>query len=367
MILIAAHIQNFRISSFRGIRELELTDLGDINIIVGDNNAGKTSVLEALQIFCEPTVTNIISLSRKRERGAGLMRMGLDMLSSLIYLFAINDQSRYQMELSGKILSKECKVFLSGELEKQIFDTSSLPTFVQHSREENYEEEIETFVGILRTECGEDIYHQDVEVNKYSRFRRLSNSDMGWFLRNDILFSGDHLINDSFNRITKEVTYREKVIELLKEGFDESISDLRVIINDETKRYVQMVEKENGEQIPLSLYGDGMRKTLTMVNSIMIARDGVAMFDEFETGLHTSSMDLVFKMVLKAARELNVQLFMTTHSLEAVDKMLKSAGTDINRVKVIRLRKKRGKIYSKVMNGEEAREDREEYNMELRK
>ena len=42
----AIHLQEFDIYQFRGIHNLELKDLNHINIITGDNNTGKTSVLE---------------------------------------------------------------------------------------------------------------------------------------------------------------------------------------------------------------------------------------------------------------------------------------------------------------------------------
>jgi AAA15 family ATPase/GTPase len=42
------------IHQFRGIRDLELKDLGRVNLLVGINNSGKTSVLEALQIYSNP-------------------------------------------------------------------------------------------------------------------------------------------------------------------------------------------------------------------------------------------------------------------------------------------------------------------------
>src|SRR5262249_19976374 len=56
------HIQNFR-----GLRDLRIDDLGRINLIVGANNVGKTSLLEALWLFQDagnPSLT--IDLARSR-------------------------------------------------------------------------------------------------------------------------------------------------------------------------------------------------------------------------------------------------------------------------------------------------------------
>ena len=40
-------LDNVTIDGFRGLRDLRLDDLGLINVLVGPNNCGKTSVLEA--------------------------------------------------------------------------------------------------------------------------------------------------------------------------------------------------------------------------------------------------------------------------------------------------------------------------------
>ena len=48
------HIQEFTIHAFKGIRELTLGHLNAINILTGDNNSGKTSVLELLSTLDNP-------------------------------------------------------------------------------------------------------------------------------------------------------------------------------------------------------------------------------------------------------------------------------------------------------------------------
>lgn len=46
-----AMIERLAVECFRGIRNLKIDKLNHMNILVGDNNCGKTSVLEALQFF----------------------------------------------------------------------------------------------------------------------------------------------------------------------------------------------------------------------------------------------------------------------------------------------------------------------------
>ena len=64
------HIKEITIDKFRGIEGLALKDLGDINLIVGDNNVGKTSILEAVQLFETPwSIESIMWNARNRISG----------------------------------------------------------------------------------------------------------------------------------------------------------------------------------------------------------------------------------------------------------------------------------------------------------
>ncbi len=42
------HISNFNVRNFKRFDEFEMDNIGSFNLIVGENNIGKTSVLEAL-------------------------------------------------------------------------------------------------------------------------------------------------------------------------------------------------------------------------------------------------------------------------------------------------------------------------------
>ncbi len=48
------HIDEFVIGGFRGLQDLKIEGLSQINLLVGGTNTGKTSVLEALSIYCDP-------------------------------------------------------------------------------------------------------------------------------------------------------------------------------------------------------------------------------------------------------------------------------------------------------------------------
>jgi predicted ATP-dependent endonuclease of OLD family len=48
-------LKSIKIENFRGFKSFELQQIGRINLLVGENNSGKTSILEAIQLLCSRT------------------------------------------------------------------------------------------------------------------------------------------------------------------------------------------------------------------------------------------------------------------------------------------------------------------------
>ncbi|MFM6100144.1 MAG: AAA family ATPase, partial [Dolichospermum sp.] len=48
-------LKSIKIENFRCFKSFELQQLGRINLLVGENNSGKTSILEAIQLLCSRT------------------------------------------------------------------------------------------------------------------------------------------------------------------------------------------------------------------------------------------------------------------------------------------------------------------------
>ena len=367
----ATHIEHLEINTYRGIKDLKIEDLGDVNIIVGDNNTGKTSVLEAIQLLCAPNKYNLMQVARQREKYR--LAMGGTFLDSLKYLFEVKDDNHgsYELNVAGRIRGKNGYVRVTGEIETRLADLNF--SVVGKNVPETKTGEVDTFCGQIENGfCmgtnGQMHFFPDIEqfeINNYTRLR-ISQQKDATILQSRAVLTVDHVLENAFSMLIRNKDIKDKVVELLRDQFDSDIVDLRIVSEVSGGRYTPVVEVESGGYIPLSLYGDGMKKALTMLNAIVKTEDGVVLIDEFETALHTSAMEEVFSAVTASARKMGVQLFMTTHSLEAVDKMLESAGEDVSNMRVIRLKKKNGKTYARVMNGQEALENRRNYDLELR-
>lgn len=378
----ARHITELGIETFRGVKELQLKDLGDVNIFVGDNNSGKTSVLEAIQIICDPSEYNLMQVARQREKYKMSFRLGLSLFDLFLYLFngssGMKESNQYRLALSADIRHEELKVTVEGSLVDQLIEGKQIPGNDAEERNKivhgliEMQEEVKTFIGSIKTILPEfeqrSVFNgkereKSIEINRYTQQTR-SSKDIPVIKVKSIQVI-DHVVDNAFDELIKNSKIKEKTLTLLKD-FEPGITDLRYINDD--GRFIPVVESGLPDYLPLSMYGDGMKKALTILNALVSAENGIVMIDEFETAIHTTAMENVFRFMITVAKELNVQLFLTTHSIEAVDKILISAGDMIDDVRVITLKKDEntGKTLSRNLKGSEVQKDRDAFDFEVR-
>lgn len=101
------------------------------------------------------------------------------------------------------------------------------------------------------------------------------------------------------------------------------------------------------------------------------------MIDEIETGLHKKYYDTLFPVVFALAGKLNVQLFIATHSIEAIDAILRYGNYENNNskndpIKVITLKKvesdngKGSNIAARNVTGKYVYDNRKVFEFEVR-
>jgi AAA15 family ATPase/GTPase len=76
--------------------------------------------------------------------------------------------------------------------------------------------------------------------------------------------------------------------------------------------------------------GDGFRRALAIALSIPSSRGGLLLIDEIETALHVSFLQKLFAWLIRTCEASDVQLFATTHSLEAVSAMINATPAAFN-------------------------------------
>ena len=111
------YIRDINIKTFRGLRDLTINGLGDINIITGNNNSGKTSFLEVLRSLESPFKLSHWMTATSRSDISGLsmyekidMLFNVDSKDKIVEYFITNSINE---KINFKITAEEQMIELS--------------------------------------------------------------------------------------------------------------------------------------------------------------------------------------------------------------------------------------------------------------
>lgn len=344
-----AYISKISIKSFRGIQNLVVDSLNNINIVLGDNNCGKTSFLEAVMFLrTSNDISNIYRISNVRDS------LSLDASPSsyekIMCMFSRDIDNR-NIEITGEMNNKGISYRLFGEESKVLLNTI----------------EVDSFSGVSELLYGSKKKTRRISLARTSHTKGVRIEDSDDF---PIVYLApfEHLKGNVVNRIVANKDYKEICLDLIK-MFDPDIEDLMILKSDVGDRPVEYIRHKRLGNMPLSTYGDGIKKVLTLCNAIVKANGGILLIDEIDTAIHKKYYDNIFAFLISACLRFNIQMFVTTHSIEAIDAFLASQDYDNNsneRINVVTLKREDNKTYCRVMPGKEVYLNRERFGFEVR-
>lgn len=357
------------IESFRGLTNVGFYGLCDVNIIAGDNNSGKTSLMEALCLLRKPgDFYNVIKVARMRDNSPF---SGIMLYENFISLFPKN---RPHIALHAVGVEDEVHLDIFGEEGKTYVD----PEMYSYSRMQNPKDEIPTheiseFAGELKAWVNGRSFRDEIHFNPYMKpsYMSFENKRMRDEINLIYLSPLSHVQGNVFNQIIRNKEYKRICIELLQ-LFDKDIVDLLYLKNENTARAVEYVEHRKLGAMPLTTYGDGIKKALSLANGIASASGGILLIDEIETSINHKYYNDIFSFVIMACRQFDVQLFITTHSIEAIDGLLGTQMYDrrngYDPISVVTVRKDpvSNIVRTRSLTGREVYENRERFGFEVR-
>lgn len=369
--------KEIEINGYRGLKNIRLKELERINVLIGENNSGKTSVLEAIQLFgSRNVIENAISIARKREAQyvtpIGTRLMPFDML---FYSFPIDNEEFKEIDVRGyEDGIGSCRVGLRADFHKEFILPESLGAAEIRKYEECCDED-----GYIRASSGQYLYDckfHDIKDFYFSEIQTraeiIDESEKKY--KTPILLSKCLSIlyispADIYtNRILSASLYKgmlveekRRLLELLQ-LFDERIIGIEIGV--QYGRPVTLIEMEDCGLVPVSVFGDGLKKVLTLASAIVKTRDGILLIDEFETGIHKHALIQVAKWLVLATERYKVQLFMTTHSDDAIDALVR-AQEDFNNINAYRLEHYKDRIFVKKFGGIDLYRLRREQGMDI--
>ena len=357
----AQHVRELFIHGYKGIHELKLEQLNSINILTGDNNSGKTSILELLSTVERPQREDCwMQCAGKRTKK--VHKIFQDFRS----MFPIDEEDLVISYEYEDMKNRRNTVEVKAEIEQTQVSEGEMYRMnnLKKIKEDRSDDEM-----IDTEHMRLSIYFNEKKVNTFSVYDFQSTFSFvyrkGDFVKTVYISPFDHASDNlNIDSILSDSAAYEVLIHILQE-FDADISALK---NEDNTRYPEymILSKKHKKALPLNAYGDGMKKAVSLLSGIVRARNGILLLDEFETAIHTSAMDSIFSWLLRSAMEQNIQVFMTSHSKEAIGKVLRLSEELQKHINLYTLYKYEGVNYVRRMSCGEAIHAQENLGLELR-
>jgi AAA domain, putative AbiEii toxin, Type IV TA system len=361
-----SHIHEFIIHQFRGLRDLKLEELSQVNLFVGRNNSGKTSTLEALSLYCDP-------LGWRTWLNTATMRemVGYN-LETLVWLFP--QEKDVKMEERTVVLSAVGTTPLKKvsaryeEFSEIVSDVKpGLPNGVIDKREQELPG---IHIHATASEVGKEAT-KTITFSSHPLFSRSEEQELPTIPARFVCpysYALGPLQRDIWSDVVKR-NGKSEVIEMLQ-LFDPDIQAIDLISGEipnslwSSSPLVSVQHKKLG-RAPLSIFGDGLRHAFTLASTMPSIRDGLLLIDELESALHTEALEKTFRWLVQSCIQNNVQLFTTTHSLEVLDTLLHATRDDID-LRVYRLQRENKHTVAKRFHKQIIVRLREELGVEVR-
>lgn len=360
-------LSKLAVEGFRGIHDLKIDHLSQVNLIVGDNNCGKTSLLEAIQFLrSSGSLANIYRIARQREN---TFPMNTNSIYDNILCMFPKCEGGLEIKLSAIYDGNAISFDLLGKESKELLDLNELDRL---TRREFAEANNETETDVLECQSVYTVNGKSTkETFRINRFSRITGTQINQDERIKITYVSpfEHLKGYRINQIIKDDAYKEICVRALR-LFDPDIEDMMIFRSDVGNRPVEYLKHKRLGNMPLSTYGDGIKKVLVLANAIVGAANGILLIDEIETAIHKKYYGDIFRFIVKACGAFNVQTLITTHSIEAIDGLLETQNyekqNESDDITVVTLKRQDQKTYARDISGREVYENREAFGFEVR-
>ena len=317
-------LETLEVQNFRSIRSIKLKNLKRINLLVGQNNCGKTTILEALflnlAIFNPDSFVIIHNMRGLRINGSNDFRFifyGLDYKNTPKIITSYSTDVVQQLILSITISDSQIPNLTS--------DMNS--NIIGQNIQQNTSLEYIVNISQNKKEICLDTY--SLKFNPIENtFTRSFNHDNFHKFNSPCYFMTSHRIDNDFTILK---TLNNIFINNQKEDFIQILQIIDSNIKDIHFGSNNMIYLNMGllQTIPIELTGDGVCKLFALMLRLYHCKDSFFIVDEIENGLHYSSLKKIAKALYVAAEKFNVQLFIVTHNEEVLQYFTEAANEDI--------------------------------------
>lgn len=304
---------SLHISGFRSFREVRVDPLTRVNLFVGTNNAGKTSILDAAELVGVGMVAGLLRSPRRREERiivdpeeGSIPEPEWD-LSHLFFGHGLRIGNSFRV-VTGSQARVQCDVLEGqGTEHQQLLPLgSSEPTLAL--RFKSHVEEvilpISPYGGVPNLVVRRSMLNPTLEAGPRVNF--LGTEDTTAFQLSQLW---DAIV------LTPEEAGVVSALQIVEPSIE------RIAFAGETRgsrRRILLKLADSDRRLPLGTAGDGLKRLLALSLRLFSARGGYLLIDEIDTGLHFTVMANMWRLVIETAKRLDIQVLATTHSLDCV-------------------------------------------------
>lgn len=301
--------KNIEIKNFRSINHLKIEDFSRINVFLGQNGSGKTSILEAILMLAgmsNPMLPQSINILR--SRGSSGQFLDVRYFFHNLILTTPPEISSEQTDGRGRHLALK----MPFAFDEQTQVTTPIGQ-IQRS---------DAMVQVNQVEMDFDITANNV-VNQYKS--SMTFNQQGLIKERKVaegyqeklyasLIPASLAAQNATNDLAELVKRKMKklVVDRLV-YFDNRITNIEVL-SDGVYVGIEGVP----ELLPVSMHGDGMFRYLTIVAASANPISNIILIDEIDNGLHYSVYKKLWEAIFALATTTNKQVFVTTHSKETL-------------------------------------------------
>lgn len=327
-------LKSFDIRNFRLFRHLEVGRLGRVNLFAGRNNTGKSTFLEAVELYASnasPTILLDLVESRQETWFSEAQPHPQNFLDHPVrHLFFDHRLPRIGEEgiTLGEVLSST-KLHIGVAAYQSKYNDEGVMKRIRISDVEFDEDlsDVEVVLVVEEDEKTRRLLRLDRDVREIRRSSRV------FYERQDSEFKYTWQVISTENMSNRKVAALWDLTSLT--NLESEVISALALIDDRVSgvAFVEDISKGRGsdnrialmkiegidEPLPLKSMGDGITRLFHIIVALVNARNGLLLIDEFENGLHWSVQPKVWDIVFHLSERLNVQVFATTHSRDCIE------------------------------------------------
>lgn len=319
-------LSDLTIQNYRCFKDFHIDDLARVNLIVGQNNSGKTTLLEAIYLLVnEGSIQFLLevlnsrgelTVKPSRQRNGEVVSQPHYQILHIFYGHQLNNFDRAIHIYSQKDEPLSLKI-----------QPNPIPQQLALPGLEDLVPGVD-LVGELVVSYGQ--YTQikipirtDGTIGD-SHYLRLGNTSKLVFPirgsnQNNFLTTTNRSFQQLsvlWDRIT--LTPKEQSVVEALQILEPDVERISFTSRQTSNSGILLKLRGQSHPVPIGSMGDGMRRILNIVMAAVSSENGFLLVDEIDTGLYYQTQTDMWRLIFETAKRLNVQVFATTHSWDCI-------------------------------------------------